>query len=453
MDNFFDLIVLGAGSGGLAAAKRAALHGAKVALVEGDRVGGTCVIRGCVPKKLLVYGSAYKQNLNFAKAYGFNLGSIDFKLEQLLENVQQEVSRLSSLHINSIEKLGIKKFSGWGRFQSRNCIAVSTLNADSKETLIKGKNILIAVGGEAIRPNIPGSDLAWISDDVFIQKSLPEHILIVGSGFIACEFACIFRGLGLKVTQVVRSSRLLKDFDSELAQFLEDSLLEKGVNMIFRDSVKSISGEVDALSVNTDNGKNFNCGAVLFAIGRKPCVMKLGLDAIGLNTENSRIIVDDNQLTSVSNVYAIGDVTDRINLTPVAIEEGRCFADTLFGNNPRTVDYSFVPKAVFSQPELASVGLTEQHAEELYGKDRLLIYKSKFRPMSKALPKKGDSCFLKLIVDSHTKVILGCHMVGENAAEIIQVCSIALSMRATKDDFDKTMALHPTIAEEFVTMT
>ncbi len=453
MENSFDLIVLGAGSGGLAAAKRAAMHGAKVAVVEGDRVGGTCVVRGCVPKKLLVYGSSYRSNLNLAPSFGINFGSISFDLDQLLENVRDEVDRLSSLHLDSLEKLGIKLISGWGRFVSQNSIEVISDRSNSAPILITSKYILIAVGGRPIRPEIPGSNLGWISDDIFIQETLPEHILIVGAGFIACEFACIFRGLGIRVTQLVRGDGLLRGFDADLSKCLADSMLSNGIDLILNDSIRSLSGQLGNLNVYTDNGRNINCGAVLFAVGREPYVKELRLDAADINLENGRILVDDKQLTNIPNIFAVGDVTDRINLTPVAIAEGRALSDSLFANKPREVDHSLVPRAVFSRPEIASVGLTEEEANHIYGKDNLRIYKSKFKPMSRALVKEGDPCLMKLITNLTTSKILGCHMAGEDSAEIIQMAAIAIRMGACKEDFDKTMALHPTIAEEFVTMT
>ncbi len=451
MNYSFDLIVLGAGSGGLAAAKRASSYGARVALVEGDRVGGTCVIRGCVPKKLLLYGSNYSQSLKAASSFGVTFENTKFDAAKLLSNVRDEVSRLSKIHMDSLVNAGVKLIPGWGSFLSQNSISVTNISSISEQRVIDSKYILVAVGGRPTRPNIPGSELAWVSDDLFLQRTLPKHIVIVGAGYIACEFSTILNGLGVEVTQIVRGDRLLRGFDHELAKALELNMIDQGIKLKFGENIQSISGIIGDLKVTTGTN-DIDCNAVLFATGRKPFLENLGLDIANIKTENERIIVDDKQTTNVANIFAVGDVTDNINLTPVAIEEGRAFADSIFGESPRKVNHKLVAKAVFSDPEIASIGLTELEANKLYGENLIRVYTSRFRPMSKALFKTGSVCFLKLIVKSDTDIILGCHMAGEHSAEIIQMASIAIGMAAKKEDFDKTMALHPTIAEEFVTM-
>ncbi|MEN9541306.1 MAG: glutathione-disulfide reductase [Cyanobacteriota bacterium] len=452
MSDHFDLIVLGAGSGGLAAAKRAASHGARVAIVEGDRVGGTCVIRGCVPKKLLVYGSAYRHHLSDAASYGWSVGESRCDPGRLLSNVRAEVDRLNRLHIGFLEKAGVELVSGWGRFLSAGSIGVS--GADGSERILHGERILIAVGGRPHRPSIPGAELGWVSDDLFNLERLPEAVVVVGAGFIACEFAGILNGLGVRVTQLVRGNHLLRGFDLEAGRAVQEGMEAEGIEIRFAHSPAAISrrGDGDGLSLTTQSGETIACGGVLLATGRRPFLQGLNLEAAGVAVEGHRIPVDADQATNVKGIYAVGDVTDRINLTPVAIDEGRAFADTVYGNRPRRVDHSLVASAVFSQPELATVGLSEEQAIERCGAEGIRVHRARFRPMSQALPARDPKVLLKLVVEVASGRVLGCHMVGEHAAEIIQMAAIAIGMGATKADFDRTMALHPSIAEEFVTM-
>ncbi len=451
MKNHFDLVVIGAGSGGLAAAKRAASYGAHVAIVEGDQVGGTCVIRGCVPKKLLVYGSLFNEQLARANDFGIQLNKSKIDKSLLLTNVRNEVSRLNVLHIEMLRKSGVELISGWASFVDQNTIRVNNKEKNSIRE-IKGTRILVAVGGRPTRPDIPGAELGWVSDDIFVQKELPQRIVIVGGGFISCEFACIFNGLGIQVTQLVRREHLLNGFDTEITFALQQEMLEKNILFHFGTSPISIEGNPGQLHVITQSGSRIACDGLLFATGRKPFLKGLNLNAAGINSENGKIHVDKNQQTNISSIYAVGDVTDKINLTPVAIDEGRAFADRIYGKKNREVDYNFVPSAVFSQPEIAMVGLTEDKAIQIYGKDKVVSYRSSFRPMSQALSKGKSRCVLKLVVEEKTDKIVGCHMFGEHASEIIQMSAVAILMGATKSDFDRTMALHPTIAEEFVTM-
>ena len=448
----FDLIVLGAGSGGLAAAKRAALHGARVAIVEGDRVGGTCVIRGCVPKKLLVYGSAYRHLLADAASYGWKIKAVQPDSATLLANVRAEVDRLNTLHIGLLEKAGVELLRGWGRFSGSTSLVVTA--ADGSEQELHAKRILIAVGGRPHRPEIPGAELAWLSDDLFELERFPERVVVVGAGFIACEFAGILNGLGVQVTQLVRGDHLLRGFDREASEAVRAGMEAEGIEIRFAHSPAAITGQCapGELSVTTQSGESIACGGVLLATGRRPFLHGLNLEAAGVAVEGYRIPVDGDQCTNVAGIYAVGDVTERINLTPVAVDEGRAFADTVYGHRPRQVDHSLVASAVFAQPELASVGLTEEQAIERFGIDGIKLHRARFRPMSQALPARGPKVLLKLIVETASNKVLGCHMVGEHAAEIIQMAAIAIGMGATKADFDRTMALHPSVAEEFVTM-
>jgi len=453
LTNSFDLIVLGAGSGGLAAAKRAASYGAKVAIIEGDRVGGTCVIRGCVPKKLLLYGSLYKEYIENASGFGVAFKDAWIDPEILLSNVRSEVNRLNLLHIGLLKKCGVELLTGWASFIDCHTLLVKKNSNDKEVRKITGSKILIAVGGEPNRPDIPGSDLGWLSDDVFLQSRFPDNVLVIGAGFIACEFSCILNGLGVKVKQLVRGDQLLKGFDKDLSEVLIKNMKNNGIELEFGQYPVSIKGKPGNLSINTNLSSINNSGGVLFAIGRSPRLKGLNLSAAGVISGDNRVLVDEDNKTNISNIYAVGDVTNRINLTPVAVDEGRAFADTYYGNNPRKVNYEFVPRAVFSQPEIASVGLTEEEAIKFYGQKNIKTFRSSFRSMSTALPKRGAPCLLKLITKGNSQQVIGCHMVGEHASEIIQMGAISLSMGALKSDFDKTMALHPTIAEEFVTMS
>ena len=445
----WDLVVVGAGSGGLAASKRAAAHGARVALIEGDRVGGTCVIRGCVPKKLLVYGSAYRELLANAPSFGWDLEGVHCCPATLLANVRAEVDRLDALHGSLLQKAGVELMRGWAHFEDPHRLTVS--NANETQT-IEADRILVAVGGRPLRPAIPGAELAWVSDDLFLQRDLPESIVIVGGGYIASEFACILVGLGVRVTQLVRRDHLLAGFDRELADAVQAGMEELGVELRFHTSPERIDGEPGALRLTTAAGEGLESEAVLLATGREPLTEGLNLDAAGVLREGQRIPVDADQRTNVAHIYAVGDVTDRINLTPVAVDEGRAFADSVFGSKPRRTSHELVASAVFTQPELASVGLSEEQAKERYGEAGVRLHRARFRSMALALPNRGPRCLLKLVVEAATDRVLGAHMVGEHSAEIIQMAAIALGMGATKADFDRTMALHPSVAEEFVTM-
>ena len=451
MSEHFDLVVIGAGSGGLAAAKRAASYGARVAIVEGDRVGGTCVIRGCVPKKLMVYGSAMRHHLHDAASYGWSIGETSHNSAELLQRVRAEVDRLNQLHIGFLEKAGVELVRGWGRFADANTVSVVD-PSDSELKRIKGDRILIAVGGRPHRPEIPGAELGWVSDDLFNLERLPERVVVVGAGFIACEFACILNGLGVQVTQLVRGSHLLRGFDLESSRAVQEAMEADGIDIRFTHSPAAIEGTPGDLTVITQSGERLPCNGVLLATGRRPFLQGLNLEAAGVAIEGHRIPVSTDQATNVAHIFAVGDVTDRVNLTPVAVDEGRALADTIWGRKPRQVDHELIASAVFSQPELSGVGLTEEAAIARYGADGVKVHRARFRPMSQALPARDPKVLLKLVVEVSSGKVVGCHMVGEHAAEIIQMAAIAIGMGATKADFDRTMALHPTVAEEFVTM-
>ena len=379
--------------------------------------------------------------------------NLKIKSEVLLANVRKEVQRLNELHEHFLDKANVELVKGWGEFKNPNCIVIKDRKTGEILNELQGQKILIAVGGRPKRPNIQGAYLGWTSDDMFLLKSFPNKITIVGAGYIACEFACILQGLGVEVIQLVRGERILRGFDFELSSALTKAMKNKGININFGENVSSIEGTTGSLTIKTNTGKEFDSNGLLFATGREPYLEGLKLEQAGIEIFENKIKVDSESKTNISNIFAIGDVTDRINLTPVAIDEGRKFADRNYGASDRKVNYEFVPYAVFSQPEIASVGITEEKAIQSIGKDNIKIYRSIFRPLSKSLPKIGSKCILKLIVDNNNNKVLGCHMIGDNASEIIQMASISLMLGAKKSDFDNTMALHPTIAEEFVTMS
>mgnify|MGYP002629901913 CR=1 FL=1 len=449
----FDLLVIGAGSGGLAAAKRSARHGAKVAIVEADRVGGTCVIRGCVPKKLLVYGSEYKELFRDAKSFGWEASDPKLHSNILLQNVRNEVNRLNQLHINLLAQANVELISGMASFSDSHTIQVGDKNYSAK-------NILIAVGGKPTRLPIPGGSLGWVSDDLFEQQSLPKSIVIIGAGYIACEFACILAGLGVSVTQIVRGNSILKGFDNELVLAVQAEMIEAGININFGCTPELIEHHgqgyiISCASMGSEANTStiFEADALLQATGRLANLADLQLAAAGVLHEFNRILVNQSQQTNIDHIYAVGDVTNRVNLTPVAVDEGRAVADRLFASGNRIVNHALIATAVFTQPEFASIGLSEEAAIKSFGSDAVKVYRAKFRSLQQALPARGPRCILKLVVDIKTDRILGCHMVGSHAAEIIQMAAISIGMGATKKDFDNTMALHPSISEEFVTMT
>ncbi|MBW4601364.1 MAG: glutathione-disulfide reductase [Calothrix sp. FI2-JRJ7] len=454
----YDLFVIGAGSGGLAASKRAASYGAKVAIAENDLVGGTCVIRGCVPKKLMVYASHFPAIFKEAQGYGWKVGDTSLDWEHFITSIDKEVRRLSQLHISFLEKAGVELISGKGKILDPHTVEVG----DKKYTADK---ILIAVGGRPVKPDMPGfAEYGITSNEIFHLKEKPKHIAIIGAGYIGTEFACIMRGLGCEVTQITRGQKILKGFDEDVRDNIESGMKNHGINLIRNNIVKQVEKNGDGLklTLSDENLAPLNADVFLIAAGRAPNIEGLGLENAGVNlvqgsiegpgySTMNAIAVNEYSQTSQENIYAVGDVTDRINLTPVAIGEGRAFADSEFGNNRRVFSHEDVATAVFSTPEAATVGLTEEQAKGKYG-DNVKIFKTSFRPMYYTLPGSDERTMMKLIVDSNTDKVLGAHMVGDDAAEIIQGIAIAVKMGATKKDFDATVGIHPSAAEEFVTM-
>ena len=452
MEFDFDLIIIGAGSGGLAAAKRAASYGAKVAIIEVNKIGGTCVIRGCVPKKLMVYAANNRRNMLSSEGYGLVSKEIIFKSNILLENVREEVSRLSDLHLNSLKNLNVKVFEGLGRFLNQNTIEVVSPKTKNILRKVSAKKILISVGGKPKKLDIPGIDLAWSSDDIFELKVFPKKLLIVGGGYIACEFASIFKNLGTEVTQIIRGENLLNGFDKDLSECLEKSMNSVGINLKFKNKLKSIRIINDHLESTLESGRKLLTNNILIATGREPSLKGLNLENLNLKMDGIYLEVNELNQTSNSNIFAIGDIVKKPNLTPVAIEQARVFVDNYFSDKKRKVYYENIPKAVFTTPEISTVGLSEKEAKEIYSEVNVEVFKCIFTPMSNTFKKNKSKCMLKLVVNKKNDKVLGCHMFGEAASEIIQMVSVSLNAGITKKDFDNTMALHPTISEEFVTM-
>ncbi|NMG09166.1 glutathione-disulfide reductase [Brasilonema sp. UFV-L1] len=454
----YDLFVIGAGSGGLAASKRAASYGAKVAIAENDLVGGTCVIRGCVPKKLMVYGSHFPALFHDAAGYGWKVGEAQLDWEHFITTIDKEVRRLSQLHINFLEKAGVQLI------QSRaTLVDQHTVEVDGRK--VTADKILIAVGGRPVKPDLPGMEYGITSNEMFHLKEQPKHIAIIGSGYIGTEFACIMRGNGSQVTQIIRKDLILKGFDEDIQLEIQEGMTNHGIQIIKNSVVEAVEQVPEGLKL-TFSGEHTEplvADVFLVATGRSPNIEGLGLENAGVdvaatsiegpgyNTMNA-IAVNEYSQTSQSNIFAVGDVTDRINLTPVAIGEGRAFADSEFGGNRRVFSHENVATAVFSTPEAATVGLTEAEARSQLGDDAVKIYRTRFRPLFHSLTGASDKTMMKLVVDANTDKVLGAHMVGENSAEIIQGVAIAVKMGATKKDFDATVGIHPTSAEEFVTM-
>jgi glutathione reductase (NADPH) len=454
----YDLFVIGAGSGGLAASKRAASYGAKVAIAEYDLVGGTCVIRGCVPKKLMVYASHFPSLFESAGGYGWKVGDAELDWKKFITSIDNEVRRLSALHINFLERAGVELI------QSRaSLVDEHTIEVDGRK--VTADKILIAVGGTPSLPDIPGIEHGITSNEIFHLKEQPKHITIIGAGYIGTEFACIMRGLGCEVTQVIRGDMILKGFDEDIRTGIQEGMGNHGIRIIKNTVITSVEKVSQGLKLNLSGEQQepINTDVLLVATGRVPNVKGLGLDKAGVEIVPSTveghgygimnaIIVDEYSQTNHPHIFAVGDVTDRLNLTPVAIGEGRAFADSEFGDMRRVFSHEDVATAVFTQPEAATVGLTETEAKEKFGSDKIKVYRTRFRPMFYTLPQQEERTMMKLIVHSETDKVLGAHMVGDYAAEIVQGVAIAVKMGATKKDFDATVGIHPSAAEEFVTM-
>jgi glutathione reductase (NADPH) len=442
----FDLIVIGAGSGGVRAARVESAHGAKVAVAQEHRVGGTCVIRGCVPKKLLVYGAHFAEDIDDAAMFGWDLPSKRFDWPTLRDNVLAEVGRLEEAYTDTLTNHDVTIFH-----ERAVLTGPSSVKLASGKTVTAGK-ILIATGARPLMPEIPGIEHAISSNEVFHLEALPKRVVIVGGGYIANEFAGIFHQFGSRVTLVNRTETMLRHYDQQLVDRLMQISVSKGIHFEFNSTFKSIEKRDDgSLRLLMEGCDDMDANAVLFAVGRRPNVEGLGCEAAGVEVgENGQIKVDADNRTSVPSIFAVGDVTDRVQLTPVAIREGQAFADTFFGDTPTRVDYSCIPSAVFSHPPLAGVGMTEGVARNTLGSVK--VFTSDFRAMKNVMAGRTERSLYKLVLDGETEQVVGVHMIGPDAPEILQAAAIAVKAKLKKSDFDAVVALHPTMAEELVLM-
>jgi glutathione reductase (NADPH) len=441
----YDLFTIGAGSGGVRASRVAASMGARVAVAEDTYLGGTCVNAGCVPKKLFVYASHFQEDFDDAAAYGWSLGEPRrFDWRTLLENKDREIQRLNGIYARLLDEAGVERIEGRATLVDPHTVAVDDRRHNAA-------TILVATGSRPSMPRIPGIENAITSDQAFHLERFPERALIVGGGYIAVEFAGIFHGMGASVTQLYRGPLFMRGFDDDVRRVLADQMRKRGIDLRFEKNPTAIERSDAGLRVTVDDGSTLETDQVLYATGRMPKTADLGLEAAGVELgRNGAVVVDAYSRSSVPHIYAIGDCTDRLMLTPVAIAEGIAFAITVFAGKPIQPDHSGVPTAVFSQPPVGCVGLTESEARERCG--AIDVYRSSFRPMKHTLTGRDETTMMKLIVDRETDRVVGCHMVGPDAGEIIQGLAIALKCGATKAEFDATIGIHPTAAEEFVTM-
>jgi len=442
----YDLFVIGAGSGGVRAARIAAGYGAKVAVAEEFRVGGTCVIRGCVRKKLYVYASRFRDEFEDAAGFGWSVPPARFDWPTLVAAKEKEISRLSGIYAANLEKAGVETIAARATLEGPNAVRLSS------GATVSARVILVATGGAPVMyPAIPGAEFAISSNEIFDLQKFPERLMVVGGGYIAVEFASVFARLGSQVTQVFRADNVLRGFDGELRAMLAEAMGHAGVALkpgLLPTRIERASG---SLRVSLSDGASVDVDQVLVATGRAPHTAGLGLEAAGVGLrQNGAIIVDERSHTNVPSIYAVGDVTDRINLTPVAIREGHAFADTVFGGKDVVVDHRHVPSAVFTTPEIGTVGLSEEDARREY--EVVDIYKAAFRPMKAMLSGRAEKTLMKIVVCGTSDKVLGVHILGHDSGEMAQLLAIAVRMGATKADFDATMALHPTAAEELVTM-
>ena len=439
----FDLFVIGAGSGGVRAARMSASHGARVAVAEEYRVGGTCVIRGCVPKKLFVYASHFAEEFGDAAGFGWTVANATFDWPTLVKNKDAEIDRLNGIYIKNLEASGVEILTGRAVLKDAN-----TVHMDGRD--ISAKNILIAVGGTPFKPQIEGIEHAITSNEAFHIEVLPKDIIIVGGGYIAVEFAGIFNGLGVNTTQVYRGAQVLRGFDNEVRDHVAAEMVAKGITIKTDSDISKIEPVDDGFNVTYQDGSSQTTGLVMYATGRVPMTDALGLEQAGVELgAKGEIKVDAYSKTNIDNIYAVGDVTARAELTPVAIREGAAFAETVFNDNPMAVEHSVIPTAVFSQPSIGTVGASEEAAREA-GHD-IDVYAASFRPMKNTLSGNAEKMLMKLIVDKADDKVLGLHIVGPDAGEMIQAFGVAVTMGATKAQFDATIAVHPTAAEELVT--
>lgn len=444
MDFDYDLFVIGGGSGGVRAARLTALGGRKVGLAEESRMGGTCVIRGCVPKKLMVYASEYPEAIEQAQSYGWSAQAGSFDWDAFKKQLDTELNRLENAYESNAGKAGVEIF------KQRALVADAHTVEMADGTRKTAKHILIAVGGRPARPDMPGAELGLVSDDLFNLPKLPGKMLIIGAGYIGCEFAGIFNGLGTDVSMMIRKDKILRGFDDEARTHVMDAMQARGVTMHTGCSPEAIEKRGDKILVKGSNGQEELYDTLLWATGRSPNTNGLGLEELGVKlTRRGAIEVDDYGQTAVPSIYAVGDVLGKVELTPVAIREGVAFHETVFKGNPTKMDYDLIPSATFTQPELASCGLSEEQAE---AQGPTLVYSAAFRPMQTSFAGGAERVLFKMLVEKETGKVLGAHIVGPGAAEMIQFVAVAMKMGATKADFDRTCAVHPSMAEEMVTL-
>jgi glutathione reductase (NADPH) len=442
----YELFVIGAGSGGVRAARLASELGHRVGIAEEYRIGGTCVIRGCVPKKLLVYGSRYGGEIEDARAFGWSYEGLRFDWPTLIHNVRREVDRLNGIYTRTLENAGVDRFLTRATVEGPHTVRLA-----EPDKSISAKYILVATGAHPAMPDFPGNEHLISSNECFQLETLPDSIVIIGAGYIGMEFASIFAGLGVAVTVLYRGEQILRGFDMELRDGLAEAMRDHGVDLRMDANVASIEKDEDGYRVALKEGGEISTSLVMAATGRVPNTVGLGLQRAGVELGwNGQVVVDAYSKSSVDSIYAVGDVTDRVNLTPVAIREGTAFVETVFENKPMATDYTFIPTAVFSEPEIGTVGLSEEQAREMY---RVIdVYKASFRPMRATISGRNEKMLMKLVIDAETHKVLGCHILGPDAAEIVQMAAVALKLGVTKAQLDATMALHPSVAEELVTM-
>jgi glutathione reductase (NADPH) len=439
----FDLITIGAGSGGVRATRLAGGYGARAAIVEKSRVGGTCVIRGCVPKKLLVYGAHFAEDFEDARGFGWTLGAVRLDWSRLIANKNAEIDRLEGVYRRILRDNNVVLIEGEARLGDAH-----TIEVDGRR--YTAEKILIACGGWPEMPEIPGIEHVLTSNEVLERPHLPKRLVIVGGGYIAVEFAGIFNAVGVEVTEIIRAESVLRGFDEDVRAFLSAEMEKKGIVLRRETIVRSIEKRNGTYAVNLAGGDVLETDAVMYATGRAPNTRTLGLAEAGVRVDNKgAVVVDEWNRSSVASIFAVGDCTNRVNLTPVAIAEGRCFAETHFNNRPMRMDYANIPSAVFSQPPVGTVGFSEAKARERGPVD---VYVTQFKPMKHTLSGRDERTLMKIVADRVSDRVLGCHMVGADAPEIIQGIAIALKCGATKAQFDATIGIHPTAAEEFVTL-
>jgi len=440
----YDLFVIGGGSGGVRAERVAAQTGAKVALAEEDRYGGTCVIRGCVPKKLMVFASGYPQMIREAGEYGWTVHAGGFDWHAFRSKLQAELDRLEGVYRKILSGNEVDTFDARATVVDAHTVRLGSGEEKS------AKHILVAVGGHPIKPDMPGADHGLTSNEIFHLDELPRSILIVGGGYIACEFACILNGLGVQVTQYYRGAQVLRGFDEEARGLVANEMIQSGIDLQLGTNILEMEPAEGGFRVKSTDGGEKIFDQVLFATGRKANTGGLGLEEVGVELgRNGEIVVDDYSQTAVPSIYAIGDVTDRVNLTPVAIREGMAFVETVFNGNPTPVDHDLIPTAIFTQPEMGTIGLSEEAARE---QEEIEVYATSFKPMRQAFAGYDQRVLMKLIVSKANRTVLGCHIVAPEAGEMIQLVGIAVKNGATKEEFDRTCAVHPTMTEELVTM-